>query len=179
MSPSYLWVDREERSYPGGSFPLVNVPPDRPGDQVVDQEGHQEGGRENWMGVVVETCAIFHTIDFVTAPVYFICPVPFSNISCAVGVIWIQATLAFFCKRPQFTFFITVCMGASADVKLDDAAQVGGHVGSWQGDIEDGQEDGLLHLLEPCQHFPSCLILKSIYEQVSLHVLIARILGRV
>ena len=104
MSPSYLWVDREERSYPGGCFPLVNVPPDGPGDQVVDQEGHQERGRENWMGVVVE---------------------------------------------------------GSADVKLGDGDQVGDDVDSWQGDIEDGQEDGLLHLLEPCQHSISFLVLKS------------------
>ena len=59
-------------------------------------------------------------------------------------------------------------MGEGADVKLADAVQVGEDVDSRQGDIEDGQGDGLLHLLEPCQHSISCLVLKSIYKQLSL-----------
>ena len=37
---SDLRVDREKGSNPGDSFPLVDAPPDEPGGEVVDQEGH-------------------------------------------------------------------------------------------------------------------------------------------
>ena len=39
---SNLRVNREEGSNPADGFPLVDAPPDGPGGQVVDQEGHQE-----------------------------------------------------------------------------------------------------------------------------------------
>ena len=40
MGPD-LREDREQWSNPGDGFTLVNAPPDKPGDQVFEQEGHQ------------------------------------------------------------------------------------------------------------------------------------------
>ena len=35
-----LRIDGEQGGNPTDGFPLVNAPPDDPGDDVVDQEGH-------------------------------------------------------------------------------------------------------------------------------------------
>ena len=58
-------------------------------------------------------------------------------------------------KRFQFALFITVRMGEGSNIKLDDADQIGEDVNSWQGDIEDCQQNSLFHLLECGQHFLS------------------------
>ena len=39
---SYLRIDRKQDSDPADGFSFVDAPPDDPGDQVVDQERHEQ-----------------------------------------------------------------------------------------------------------------------------------------
>ena len=138
-----LRVEREQRRNPAKCFSLVNTPPDEPGHQVVDHERHQERCCPNWMrGVVQSFClwwAVFNALSFAISPQYE------SGNDCVriVG------------KGHQFSLLITIRMGFSADVKLCDANQISWNVHSWQCNIEKENQDGLLHLLECWQHFPS------------------------